>query len=188
MNLKLDSDKLYHIFYSGFSGPPAWLILDEIAFCLKNNILLLKKERLNFRKEEFQKLIEKIKVIDGPGGSQGKRHMVLKNLAKKLMKENQLTSKQESYFMGLHPDVISDDFSWIIECGTTDPSVILLYFQNKKIEKVSILPYLFAEENKFVLYSFLRAKNFEKFQKIKKENLKNVFLAAKEKSIRVEND
>ena len=109
--------------------------------------------------------------------------MVLKNFAERLIKEKHLIHKQENYFMGLHPDVMGNDFSWIIECGTTDPSVLLLYFENKKVRKISILPYLFAEESKHVLYSFLRGKNFEKFQKIKKENLKKVFLEAKEKSI-----
>jgi len=62
MILRLSSDKLYYVFYSGFLGPPDWLVLDEIAFCLENNVLLLKKELLEFKKEEFQRLIEKIKV------------------------------------------------------------------------------------------------------------------------------
>lgn len=110
--------------------------------------------------------------------------MVLKNFAAELMNKSQLISKQENNFMGAFPDVVSDDFSWIIECGTTDPSAILLYLKNEKVEKVSVLPYLFAEESRFVLYSFLRGKNFEKFQKIKKESLRSVFFKAKEKSIR----
>lgn len=95
MNLKLTSDKLYYVFYSGFSGSPDWLALDEIAFCLNNDVLLLSKKYLKFQKEEFHDLIEEIVVIDGPGGTQGKGHMVLKNLANKLMKRSRLTPRKK---------------------------------------------------------------------------------------------
>lgn len=84
--------------------------------------------------------------------------------------------------MGLHPDVISSDFSWIIECGTTDPSVVFWYLDSKKVKKVSILPYLFTEENNFALYNFSRGKNFNKFQEMKKEKLKNTFFSSKRRN------
>lgn len=107
--------------------------------------------------------------------------MALKNLADSIMKREDLVPRQENYFMGLHPDVISLDLCWIIECGTTDPSVIFWYLDNEKVKKVSILPYLFAEENKFVLYNFSRGKKFRKFQKLKKTKLRDVFSAIKNK-------
>lgn len=81
--------------------------------------------------------------------------------------------------MGMHPDVISADLSWVIECGNTEPASILLFFTNKNVKKISILPYLFKQEDKFKLYTFQKAKNFTKFKKIKKQVLKETFFSVK---------
>ncbi|HUV47313.1 MAG TPA: hypothetical protein VMW29_04210 [Candidatus Bathyarchaeia archaeon] len=178
MNLKQQSNYLYNIFYSGFPGAGDWLVLDEIGCCLREKILLLKKDRLIFNREDFFGFVEEVKATDGLGNEE-KKHMALKNLASRLLDKLNFTPRQENYFMGLHPDIISSDFSWVIECGTTDPSVVFWYLKSKDVEKVSILPYLFAKDKHFSLYNFLRGQNFNKFIKFKKEELKKVFFRAK---------
>lgn len=179
MKAKLKSELLKNIFYSGFFGPPEWLVLDEIKFGLENKILLLEKVNLVFNRINFNHAIEQIKTTDGIGGAQGKGHMTLKRFAVELMEQGHLVPKTERYFLGAHPDVISKDGAWIIECGTTNPSVVFLYLSSKKVDQVSILPYLFAEENKFTLYTFVRGQKFDNWQKNKHKDLRELFFRLK---------
>lgn len=99
MKAKITKEKLKDIFYSGFSFFPDGIVLDELVFCLSNDVFLLTEKQLELRKQDFYADLEKVKASEGPG-NQGRAHMVLKQLASKIIVASGLTPKTGTVFYG----------------------------------------------------------------------------------------
>lgn len=169
----MKTEDLKHVFYSGYDVSPDWEILDELLTLIGNGIILYKKKELCLKKNYYD-LIDQVKTTEGLG-PQGKGHMALKEIAKEFLAEQGLKSSTEPSFLGAHPDILSKDFSWIVECGTTVPVSILFFLRDERIKNIGILPYPYEDEKKLILHVFSRGKNFGQHISSKITGLKTIF-------------
>jgi len=169
----MKAEDLKYIFYSGHDVSPEWEILDELSTLINNGIIFYIKEKVCLKKNYYD-LIDKVKITEGLG-PQEKGHVALKEIAKEFLAEQGLESNVEPSFLGAHPDILSKDFSWIIECGTTTPVSVLFFLQDKRIKNVGILPYPYEDEKELTLHIFSRGKNFGQHITSKITGLKTVF-------------
>ena len=116
-----------------------------------------------------------IAVVDGLG-PQEKGHMALKELAVRwLWKTYNVKAVCESYFVGLHPDVLSDDCRFVIECGTTDPSCVQIFLNDPRVVWTENIPYPFSDDACLTLHIFGRGPNYEAWQQEKVNDMRNAF-------------
>jgi hypothetical protein len=59
--------------------------------------------------------------------------------------------------------------------GTTPPGSVLLFFQDKRVKKVGILPYPYEGDQSLVLHLFSRGESFDQEIINQKENFRTVF-------------
>ncbi len=169
----MKAEDLKHIFYSGYDVSPDWEILDELSTLISDGVIFYKKKEV-YLKKNYYDLIDQVKIIEGLG-SQGKGHMALKEIAKEFLLNLKLKSKAERYFLGVYPDVLSQDLSWVVECGNTKPSSILPFLKDKRIRNIGVLPYPYEGEERLTLHVFSRGKNFDKLVAAKTTGLRAVF-------------
>lgn len=164
---------LVDIFYSEYKASVNWLVLDELSVCLDRKLLLLEEIPV-FTRDDFISRLHTIKVSEGLG-PQGRGHMLLKEMAKEwLLKNYNLKSRTEVYFAGLHPDVLSNDFIGIIECGNTDPACMPIYMAEPSIIWVGALSYPYINSPNIILYRFIKTDKYLSFLISKKNKLKNM--------------
>lgn len=161
---------LHSIFYSEFNASPNWYLLDELEFCIKKKTILLEVERIAFI-DEFYKEMEKGQISEGPG-SQGKGHTVLKVLAQRWFKTCGQSSKTEVFFAGLHPDVLTDNHTMVIECGNTDPACIPIYLTLKDVKYAGVVPFPHNDSKDIKLYKFIKVDSYMVYLDGKKRLLK----------------
>lgn len=156
---QLDAERLKDIFYSGFSASPVWQVLDELTVAIHNGALqyfTLYATSI----DDYHKIRESIDHIEGLG-PQEKGHMALKNIAQSWLKSEFGSDVIfESYFVGLHPDVCSKDYRYVMECGTTDPSCITIYLDNEKVQWAGNIPYPYYGETDIWFHGFRRGPNY----------------------------
>ena len=169
----MEAEDLKHIFYSGYNASPEWEILDELSFLIKNGAILYGKKKLCLKKS-YHDLIDQIKVTEGLG-PQEKGHMALKEIAQQVLARFGLKSGAERSFLGAHPDILTKDLSWAIECGTTAPASVLLLLQDERVKNIGILPYPYEDENRLTLHIFSRGENFNQYVTAKTVRLRTVF-------------
>lgn len=169
----MKAEELKNIFYSGYNATPEWAALHQIASFIEKKILLYETKKLSL-KQNYYDLIDPIKASEGPG-PQTKRHMALKEITQQFLAKTKLESRAEQPFLGAHPDVLSQDFSWIIECGTTPPGSVLLFLQDKRVKNVGILPYPYEDDKYLILHLFSRGKSFDQQMIDQKGSLRSVF-------------
>ncbi|HDQ23031.1 MAG TPA: hypothetical protein ENN28_03615 [Candidatus Uhrbacteria bacterium] len=146
---------LLNIFYSNSRLGIDYQAIDELNFLIKEKIINFSENKLA-ELMEFYKIIDKlkneeIKEFDYQGGQI--RHMSLKILGEKLLRNLNKKSKIENIFHNRYPDLISSDKQIIIECGDTDPNKIIEYF-NLSVVKIFILPYPDNESDFLYFYEF----------------------------------
>lgn len=118
----ISSEDLKDIFYSGFPTAVPWDCIDELYIALHNEVVVYHRYSVSSVKH-YHKLSDAVTVAEGLG-PQGHGHMALKEIAKEwLQTQHGVAADSEIYFAGLHPDVISKEREYVIECGTTDESV-----------------------------------------------------------------
>lgn len=169
----MNTEDLKYIFYSGYDVSPEWEILDELLTLIDNDIIFYKKEKLCLKKD-YHDLIDQVKIAEGLG-PQGKGHMALKEISKEFLANLKLKSGTERGFLGAHADVLSKDFSWVIECGTTAPVSILFFLQDKRVKNIGVLPYPYENESHLALHIFSRGKDFDQYATSEITRLKTVF-------------
>lgn len=169
----MEIENLKHIFYSGYDASPEWEVLNELSLLIRNSTLFYKEKKLCL-KEDYHDLVDQIKITEGLG-PQEKGHMALKKIAQQFLAKLELESGAEQSFLGIHPDVLTKDFSWVIECGTTTPASVLFLLQDERVKNVGILPYPYEDENRLILYVFSRGENFNQYITAKKVRLRTVF-------------
>ncbi len=173
----IDSEILRGIFYSGFDALCDWQTLDELEVLIKEGAINYDKERA-FLKDDYFKALDRIKVTDGLG-PQGKGHMALKEIAKNYLEELNKKALFEFHLVGMHPDVVADDRTMIIECGNTDPAGVLILLAEKNISFVGVLPYPSNEDKNLVLHKFSRGLNFLDYKDWKLSKLRKTFRRTK---------
>lgn len=169
----METEDLNHIFYSGYSASPEWELLDELSFLIKNGVLCCRQKNI-YSKKVYYDLVDQVKSTEGLG-PQEKGHMALKKIAQSFLAELGLKSDAERSFLGTHPDVLSRDFSWVVECGTTDPGSVIFFLRDSRVKDVGLLPYPYEGESQLTLYVFSRGKNFDQYVAAKTGRLKAVF-------------
>ena len=101
--------------------------------------------------------------------------MALKKIAKEFLANFKLKSGTERGFLGAYPDVLSRDYSWVIECGTAKPGSVLSFLQDERVKNVGVLPYPYEDEKKLTLHIFSRGENFDQYLTSKTKRVKTVF-------------
>ncbi len=170
----MDSEDLKDIFYSGYSTGPNWQILDELYVAItQGNIVyesIVVASKLHYDEE-----VDRSLVPEGPG-PQMRSHMALKALAGSwLQAHKQKPVLYEAYLLGLHPDVRTQDGMYIIECGTTDPSCVLIYLDSPDTNWVGVLPYPFADDQELILQIFSKGSMYEQWRQKRLDILRSQF-------------
>lgn len=173
----MTSEELLQIFYSGFDGGPNWMVLDELELLINDNAILVTKKAVSTI-SEYKKYLDNERLIADGLGPQGKGHMALKMIGGKFLERKGLMSKYESYFLGLHPDVSDFTHTVIIECGTTDPSGVLIFLEDGGVEWVGVIPYPAEGEEKIFLHKFIKTRLFDKYLESKVNRLRENFRKA----------
>ena len=156
-------EDLQNIFYSGFPAATSWDVLDALFIAIDRGAVVYRSEYL-INKEAYCTICNDVAVIDGLG-PQTKGHMALKHVAAEyLHKTHNVGVLSETYFVGLHPDVRSVDGRYVIECGTTDPSCVVIFLDDARVAWVGNIPYPFAGENHLTLHLFARGPDYEKWR------------------------
>ncbi|MBI5613665.1 hypothetical protein HY947_01965 [Candidatus Gottesmanbacteria bacterium] len=172
--MNLTSEDLLHIFYSGYPAGASWDVIDDLTVAISKNYLSYQQLEL-IPKKEFYLLQNTIVVLDGLG-PQGKGHMALKEAAKLwIHKKYAMHLVCESYFSGLHPDVLSENHKYVIECGTTDPSCISIYLDNTEVEWAGNIPYPFDEDTYLKLHVFSRGIGYAVWKENKLDIIRQSF-------------
>lgn len=167
-------DDLKDVFYSGYSGAISWDCIDELYIAIHKKELMYARYVVTSI-DRYHELIDSEMITEGPG-PQKAGHMALKTIAKEWLNFQYGTiAKSETYFAGLHPDVISTDRRYVIECGTTDPGCIRIYLAQATVLWAGNIPYPFAEENSLTLHAFHRGPQFHNWQEDKVNRLREVF-------------
>lgn len=152
-------EDLKNIFYSGFDVAPAWQVLDELAVAIGEHAVeyfVLPACSVS----DYHIICESIQNIEGLG-PQEKGHMALKKIAQGwLQSKYGCEALFESYFVGLHPDVCSKDYRFVMECGTTDPSCVTMYLDNEGVSWAGNLSYPYYGESDIRLHGFQRGQNY----------------------------
>jgi len=168
------AENLKDIFYSGYPAAASWQVLDELALAIRNYSIRYERIQL-VPKQTYYTLRDAVVGIDGLG-PQEKGHMALKDIGRQWLSEQcHIDAREESYFMGLHPDVLSEDIHFVIECGTTDPSCVWIFLNNDNVEWIGNIPYPFDEESYLWLHQFQRGPNFQKYQSEKLQTVRDTF-------------
>lgn len=164
--MNVTPEDLQNIFYSGFSVSTSWQVLDELFAAIGRNAIVYRKEQL-VPKEEFYAVRSSVSDIEGLG-PQEKGHMALKEIGKLwLWQQHHVRSACEEYFVGLHPDVLSKDHRFVIECGTTDPSCVQIFLNSPVVLWVANIPYPFSEDKNLTIHIFARGPKYETWQQEK---------------------
>lgn len=169
-----DLNELIYIFYSGYTG--------SIEYDKLNNLILaLDEEAVNLTKipepaaSKYNEYLDKIysketKTIDLNGARQDNGHFALKLIAANYLKSLNQKYKYEFKLQNRLADVITDDLSIIIECGSTDPGKIFDYLEEPLVKQIMILPYPDAADNgKLFFYKFERSKYFKEYSEAMNE-------------------
>lgn len=157
--MSITSVDLQNIFYSGFPASTSWQTLDDLFLAIDCDAILYSSERLA-PKEKYYRVQNSVLGTEGLG-LQEKGHMALKKIAQAWLRSRFGTeSLFESYFLGLHPDVSSKDYRFVVECGTTDPSCISIYLDNENVEWVGNIPYPYYEETDIWIHIFRRGHSY----------------------------
>ena len=172
--MKPTSEELQNIFYSGFPASTSWQMLDELFIALSRDFLVYRREQL-VPKDKYHILSNSVSVIEGLG-PQEKGHMALKTIAAEwLKKQIGVGSVFESYFAGLHPDVCSTDYRFVMECGTTDPACIQIFLNDSRVQWAANIPYPFSEDTHLQLHIFSRGPKYADWQQEKINVMRGVF-------------
>lgn len=175
-------DNIRDIFYTGSHAFRAdeQLVVD-VLFLIEENLVQLKHQKISDL-SSYHGYISDIQngvipVIDIEGGQVG--HMALKLLGREyLISRGFRNVKFEKSFEGYVLDVSTEDASFIVECGNTNPEKIFKYFKNKKVKEVVIVPYPNQEEKYINAYIFQPTKELSDFLFYKEEkyleNVKNI--------------
>lgn len=168
----INSEELKNIFYFGFNKACDWQLLDELEVLIQEGAINYSRKTIS-SKDNYFKILDKIKVIDGLG-PQGKGHMALKEITRDYLERLGKKALSEFQILGMHPDVISSDKKIAIECGITDPGGILILLSNQNILFVGVLPYP-GDDNNLFLHKFSRGANFLDYKNWKLSKLREVF-------------
>lgn len=159
----MNPEELQNIFYSGFPSATSWDALDELFIGIDRGAVVYRSTPVA-AKDVYSATREDIVTIDGLG-PQTKAHMALKRVAVEyLSKTYHVRTLTETYFAGLHPDVRSADYQYIIECGTTDPSCVTIFLDDPRVTWVGNIPYPFADETHLMLHLFARGREYESWR------------------------
>lgn len=167
-------DQLKDIFYSVYPASTSWDLIDQLYIAIHTDAIVYKRTSL-CSLECYHKRIDKQNHIEGPG-PQTKGHMALKDIAKEWISlQFGQNAFLESYFAGLHPDVLSHDRKYVIECGTTDPGCITIYLSQPEVTWVGNIPYPFEEEAELMLNSFSKGVHYDELLQKNVSRLRDVF-------------
>lgn len=170
----ISTEDLKDMFYSGFPGAVSWQVLDDLFVAIHTGALAYKKVTIA-AVETYHRIQDTIVVAEGLG-PQGKGHMALKEVATRwLWQRYHVEAVCEAYFVGLHPDVCSKDYGFVIECGTTDPSCVRIFLGDPRVVWVGNIPYPFVEESNLTLHIFSRGPNYQMWQQEKVNAARNAF-------------
>ena len=170
----MNSDKLLEIFYSGYDVGPNWMVIDDLQALIREGAVSVEKERLATVEEYKRYLDDESIFAEGPG-PQAKGHVALKELGAEFLRKNRFNPIFEVYFNGLHPDIMDKSRKVIIECGTTDPASVLIFFEDSNVPWVGVIPYPADDENEIYLYKFLKEPGFSKYLELKLKRLRDAF-------------
>ena len=168
-------DQLRDIFYSGYPATTSWDLIDQLYIAIHTDEIVYSKSVL-CSVEHYHTLIDKAKQSEGLG-PQSKGHMALKDVAQQFILNHLGQSAYlEYYFAGLHPDALSYDYNYVIECGTTDPSCVIIYLTQPDVKWIGNIPYPVEEESEIMLHSFSRGVRFTEMIQQNVSRLRDAFL------------
>lgn len=168
------SEDLQHIFYSGYSAATSWDVLDDLYIAIHSQALEYERCKV-CSIESYHAMISTAEPAFGPG-PQGAGHMTLKAIGKQWMRSQyHLEASYEVYFSGLHPDVLSENCQYVIECGTTDPGCVRIYLSQPIVSWVGNIAYPFDEDTGIFLHMFRRGPKFASWQDDQVARLRKVF-------------
>ncbi len=171
---QMDSEWFKNIFYSGFAASPLWQVLDELTVAIHSGAIQYFIFNVT-SVDDYHKIRASVDYLEGLG-PQEKGHMALKKIAQSWLKSQYgLDVIFESYFVGLHPDVCSTDYRFIMECGTTDPSCISIYLDDEHVQCAGNIPYPYDEETDIFLHAFRRGPQFTLWRQEKISKNRAVF-------------
>lgn len=170
----MTSNELLQIFYSGYDVGPNWMVLDDLEALIGEGAISVGKKKLTTVDEYRRYLDDESVFAEGPG-PQGKGHAALKEIGAKFLVDNGFSPTFEVYFNGLHPDIMDKAKKVIIECGTTDPASVLIFFEDSNVSWVGVIPYPLEGEKEIYLYKFSKRPGFSKYAEIKLTRLRNAF-------------
>ncbi len=138
-------DDLKDVFYSGYPAAIAWDVIDELYIAIHEDVLTYKRYAVSSI-DHYHHLVDSAIIAEGLGPQEA-GHMALKAVACEwLDKEYGTKADAEIYFAGLHPNIISSDRRYVIECGTTDPGCIVMYLSEPGVLLAGNIAYPFSED------------------------------------------
>lgn len=174
----ISQEELKNIFYGSYSAAISWDVIDDLYIAIHRNWITYNRDTVATI-DHYHKLIDMVGPSEGLG-PQTAAHMALKRIAQEWLRSRyQVDSITERYFAGFHPDVMSVDSLYIIECGTTDAGSIHVYLNEPSVRIAGNISYPFADELDIYFHSFQKGPDFTEWQNQNISHLRQVFRSRK---------